>query len=243
MIRTILFFLVPFCLGVLGGVWAQAFLLPDLASNPSFQNLQFIKDWNAKIQVITPVQEIVIKENEGLERLVKRLDRVVVGLESVSASTVLHGSAFMYTSDGLAVALSTLVPQGFQVKLHISGSEKPVEAQVLKRDAKNNLVLLKIESTGLETTGISEESALSVGERVILMGKTFEKDGLIPFVNQGVIQGLYPDRIQTNVREFLSVQGSPVFDIEGKLLGLALLDQNNKVKTIPISVLRSFLGL
>jgi len=243
MIKRFFFFLLSFCFGILGGIWAQAFLLPELASNPAFQNLQFIKDWNAKIQVVSPVQEIVIRENEGLERLVRRLDRVVAGLESVSGSTVIHGSAFVYTSDGLAVALSNLVPQGFQVKLYIAGSELPVEAQVLKRDIKNNLVLLKIESVGLETAGISEESALSVGERVILMGKTFEKDGLVPFVNQGVVQGLYSDRIQTNIREFLSVQGSPVFDIEGKLLGLALLDQNNRVKTIPVATLRSFLGL
>src|SRR3989338_4108331 len=198
MIRTILFFLVPFCLGVLGGVWAQAFLLPGLASNSVFQNLQFIKDWNAKIQVISPVQEIVIRENEGLERLVKRLDKVVVGLESVSGNTVIHGSAFVYTSDGLAVALSALVPQGFQTNLYIMGSELPVEAKVLKRDPKNNLALLQIESAGLETASVSEESALSAGERAVLIGKTFEKDGLIPFVNQGVIQGLYEDRVQTN---------------------------------------------
>ena len=243
MIRTTLFFLVPFCLGVLGGVWAQAFLLPDLASNPAFQNLQFVKDWNAKIQVITPVQEIVVRENEGLERLVKRLDGVVAGLESVLGSTVIRGSAFVYTSDGLAVALSSLVPQGFQAKLHILGSEQPVEAQVLKRDTKNNLVLLKMEGVSLGTTGIGEEGDINVGERVLLVGKTFEKDGIIPFVNQGVIQGLYPDRVQTNIRELLSVQGSPVFDIEGKLIGLALVDVNNKVKTLPVSVLRSFLGL
>ena len=70
----------PFCLGVLGGVWAQAFLLPGLAANPAFQNLQFIKDWNAKIQVVSPVQEIIIRENEGVERLVKRVDKVVAGL-------------------------------------------------------------------------------------------------------------------------------------------------------------------
>ena len=243
MIRTALFFLVPFCLGVLGGVWAQAFLLPDLASNPVFQNLQFVKDWNAKIQVITPVQEIVVRENEGLERLVKRLDGVVAGLESVSGSTVIRGSAFVYTSDGLAVALSNLVPQGFQTKLHISGSKQPVEVQVLKRDTKNNLVLLKTEGVGLETTGIGEDGTINVGERVLLVGKTFEKDSIILFVNQGVIQGLYADRVQTNIRELLSVQGSPVFDIEGKLLGLALVDSSNKVKTLPIAVLRSFLGL
>lgn len=243
MIRAILFFLVPFCLGVLGGVWAQAFLLPALASNPAFQNLQFIKDWNAKIQVISPVQEIVIRENEGLERLAKSVDKVVAGLESVSGSTVIRASAFVYTADGLAVALSTLVPQGFQTKLYIAGSELPVEAQVLKRDTKNNLVLLKIEGSGLETTGISEESALSAGERVLLAAKTFSQDSFVPFVNEGIIQALYPDKIQTNIREFASFQGSPVFTIEGKLIGLALVDSNNKVKTLPVSVLRSFLGL
>ncbi len=217
--------------------------MPGLALNPAFQNLQFIKDWNAKIQVVSPVQEIVIRENEGLERLVRRLDKVVVALESVSGSTVIRGSAFVYTSDGLAVALSTLVPQGFQTKLHIAGIVLPVEVQVLKRDTKNNLVLLKVESAGLKTAGVSEESALSVGERVALLGKTFEKDAFIPFVNQGVVQGLYEDRVQTNIRELLSVQGSPVFDIEGKLLGLAIVDKDGKVKTIPVAVLRSFLGL
>lgn len=243
MIKRFFFFLLSFCLGILGGIWAQAFLLPALASNPAFQNLQFIKDWNARIQVISSVQEIVIRENEGLERLVKSIDKVVAGLESVAGNTVIRASAFVYTSDGLAVALSTLVPQGFQTKLYIAGSELPIEAKVLKRDAKNNFVLLKVESAGLETAGISEESALSVGERVLLVGKTFEKDGFVPFVNQGVVQGLYADRVQTSIRELLSVQGSPVFDIEGRLIGLALVDSNNKVKTLPVSVLRSFLGL
>lgn len=243
MIRILLFFLVPFCLGVLGGLWGQAFLLPGLAANPAFQNLQFVKDWNAKVQVVSPVQEIIIRENEGLERVVKRVDKVVAGLESVSGSVVIRGSVFIYTADGLAIALSTLVPQGFQVKLFVPGNELPFAAQVLKRDAKNNLVLLKIEGSGLETTGISEESSLSVGERATLVGKTFEEDGFVPFVNQGVVQGLYTDRVQTTIRELLNVQGSPVFDIEGKLIGLALLDANSKVKTLPVSVLRSFLGL
>jgi S1-C subfamily serine protease len=243
MIRAILSFLVPFCLGATGGVWAQAFLLPWLASNPAFQNFQFIKDWNAKIQVISPVQEIIIREDEGLEHIVKRVDKVVAGLESISGNTVLRGSAFVYTADGLAVALSTLVPQGFQTKLHIADSDKPVEAQVLKRDAENNLVLLKIESAGLGTAGIAEESALSVGERVMLVGKTLHENRFVSFVNEGVVQGLYEDRIQTTIREFLSVQGSSVFNIEGKLLGLALVDKDNRIKTIPIAALRSFLGL
>ena len=92
MMKRFFFFLLSFCFGILGGIWAQAFLLPGLASSPAFKNLQFIKDWNAKVQVVSPVQEIVIRENEGLERLVKRLDKVVVGLESVSGNTIIYGT-------------------------------------------------------------------------------------------------------------------------------------------------------
>jgi hypothetical protein len=41
-----------FSVGAAGGMWAQAFLLPAMASNPAFAQLQFIKDWNARTQIV-----------------------------------------------------------------------------------------------------------------------------------------------------------------------------------------------
>jgi hypothetical protein len=61
MTKRILTLLLLFLIGAVGGLWSQAFLLPSLAANPTFSNWQFLRDWNARTQVIAPVEQIFIR--------------------------------------------------------------------------------------------------------------------------------------------------------------------------------------
>ena len=74
----------------------------------------------------------------------------MVALQSSGAR---QGSGLVYTSDGLIVTLSSLVPAGWRVMVYPEAQD-PLPAQVLKRDVSNNLALLKVEETGLQTAGV-----------------------------------------------------------------------------------------
>lgn len=239
MTRRILLLLLLFLAGAAGGLWSQAFLLPSLAANPTFANWQFLKDWNARTQVIAPVEQIFVRENEAIEKTIQEVKNTVVALKS---SGTRAGSGLVYTSDGLIVTLSSLVPTGWKITIYPEGQD-PLQAQVLKRDAKNNLVLLKIEDTGLKTAGFVGNGGVKLGERVVLLAKIIEEGESSIIVNMGIVKKVEEDSLATSIVENENVDGAPLFDVEGRVAGLADADLQGNIFVIPASVLREFLGL
>lgn len=232
----------PFCLGVAGGIWAQAFLLPYLAWTAPFEDWKFIQQWNSRTTIIREVQEIVVTEAQALERTIERVQKVSVRVQSTKGKTILEGSGFIVTSDGLILTLADLVPEGFRAQVELEGEEKPREALVLKRDGKRNLALLKIEEGNLPTTSFADALPIKLGTGVFLVGKTKDNGSLATVVNQGIVKSQSPNTITTTIFEEPFFNGSPLFNREGRVLGLTTIDKEGRVAATPFSLLRSFAG-
>ncbi|MCH7552041.1 trypsin-like peptidase domain-containing protein [Patescibacteria group bacterium] len=243
MLKKILSLFFIFYLGILGGIWAQAFLLPYFASHAPFHNWGFVKEWNARTTVIREVKEFVVNQDQALELTVARVEKVVVGVKSTNGIRTIEGSGFIVTSDGFILTLASIVPQGYTVMISLNQEEEALEAQVLKRDVQKDLALLEIKKNGLQTTSFAGEEDVKLGMTVLLLGKIFEGNELITIVNKGVVKALSEDRVRTTIFEKTILEGSPLFDIEGKVLGLNVIDREGKVTAIPVSALRSFSGL
>lgn len=239
MAKRILIILLLFLAGAAGGLWAQAFLLPSLAANPAFAHWQFLQDWNARTQVVAPVEQIFVRENDAIQNTIDRVQGTVVGIKSSGARA---GSGLVYTSDGLIVTLSSLVPAGWRITVYPEGKD-PLLAQILKRDVKNNLALLKIEDGELKTTGFVDNGGVLLGEQVVLLAKVIEGKESVALVNIGIVKKIGEDSLATSMVERENVDGSPVFDIEGRVVGLVDADFQGNIFVISSSVLRTFLGL
>ena len=239
MAKRILILLLLFLLGVAGGLWSQAFLLPSLAANPAFQEMQFVKDWNAKTQVIAPVEQVFVRENTAIEKVVSEVMDTVVAVQSAGAR---QGSGLVYTSDGLIVTLSSLVPVGFAVTVYPESGDSLL-ATVLKRDVANNLALLKVEDTGLQTAGFVGNGGVELAERLVLLAKIVEAKESTAIVNVGIVKKVKEDSLTTSIIESANVDGAPLFNVEGRVAGLADADSQGNIFAIPSSVLREFLGL
>jgi len=237
--KRILLLLLLFLTGVAGGLWSQAFLLPSLAANPAFADWQFLKDWNARTQVIAPVEQIFIRENKAVEKTIQQVKGTVVALKSAGARP---GSGLVYTSDGLIITLSSLIPAGWKVTVYPEGQDS-LPAQILKRDTASNLVLLKIEDTGLKTVGFVGNGGVALGEKVVLLAKIVEKGESIVIVNAGIVKKIKEDSLITSIVEQENVDGAALFNVEGRVAGLADVDFQGNIFVIPASVLREFLGL
>ena len=241
--KKILSFFFIFYLGSMGGIWAQAFLLPYFASHSPFHNWGFVKEWNARTTIIREVREFVVNRDQALELTVAQVEKVVVGVRSTRGGRLIEGSGFITTSDGLILTLASIVPQGYKVMIFTNQEEEALEAQVLKRDVQKDIALLKIEKNSLQTTSFASEEDVKLGMSVLLLGKIFEEDELVTIVNRGVVKALSKDRVRTTIFEKTILKGSPLFNIEGKILGLNTIDDEGKVTAIPVSLLRSFSGL
>lgn len=229
-------------LGALGGLLFQVLVLPWMITEPFFGRFQFVKNLKERQVVVNPKEEIIITENLALQEAVEKVKKTTVALNvRTQTGTILQGSGLILTSDGLAVTLNELLPQGSSFDVFVGQEE--VEAEIQKRDILQNLVLIKIEKMGLKTLGFADLEKVKLGERVFLVGKIFNNEGVPQnIINQGIVKFFDQNQIKTNIFENYLLKGSSLFNIEGNVLGLNTVDFQGKVVAIPADKIKEFVG-
>ena len=153
----------------------------------------------------------------------------------------MSGSGLIITSDGLIITLAELIPRGESFAFFIDGQTP--KYQILKRDIKNNLALVKIEGTDFQTCSFADFKKTRLRERIFLIGAVSQGgNSFLKLVNEGIIKFFNDEYIETNIFEKYTLSGSPLFNIEGELLGLNTIDAEGKVFSIPITKIRAFIG-
>jgi len=235
--RWVLKVLAIFILGIFGGIFADQILWPYLIERPLFYQYRL----EQSPVYVTERKEITVQENVALENAIEKVEKVVIGAKTVTKSQeVLEGSGLTVTSDGLLVTLAELVPKGSDFSFFVDGEQ--VSFQILKRDLKENLALVKVGKANLPTVGFADLEKIKLGERVFLVGIIFEKAGLQKIVNEGIVKSFSQDFIKTNIFEKNILKGSPLFNIEGEVLGINEIDSEGNIAAIPISKIKSFAG-
>jgi S1-C subfamily serine protease len=235
--KTLLKILVIFILGIFGGIFGSQILWPYFVERPLFYQYQLEKN----PIYVTEKKEIRIQENTALKNAIEEVEKTVVGVKTkTKRGKILTGSGFILTSDGLVVTRADLVPEGGDFGFFVDG--EMASFQILKRDLKENLALIKIEKKNLPTVGFADLEKLKLGERVFLVGKIFENGKIKTFANEGIVKSFDEDKIETNISENENLSGSPLFDIEGNFLGLNEINSDGKIISTPITKIKSFAG-
>lgn len=246
MTKNILKILAVFVIGTAGGIFADQIFWPYFVERPLFYKYKL----DQTPVNITQKQETTtyIQENVALQKAIEKVEKTVIGVKTKTVDgQILEGSGLVVTSDGLIVTLASLVPQGSDFYFFIDG--KWPAYQILKRDFKNNLALVKISDGQLNPAGFADAEKINLGARIFSIGMDFDTATstiLLPpekTISEGIIARLDKDFIYTNISSVANLDGSPLFDIEGNAVGLSALDQNSKLLAIPISAVRQFLGL
>ena len=238
MLKNILRIVAIFIIGLAGGIFANQIFWPYFIERPLFYQNRL----EERPIYLTERKEIYIQENVALKNAIEKVEKVVIGVKSqTKTGKILEGSGLILTADGLVVTLAELVPQGSTFHFFVDKELAPF--QILKRDQKENLALIKLEKTNLPTVGFANLEKLKLGERVFLVGVIFEKNEIKKVVNEGIVKSFDQNSIKTNIFEENSLAGSPLFDIEGKVFGLNTIDKAGKVITIPISKIKNFASL
>lgn len=242
--KNILIIIALFFIGIVGGIFADQILWPYFVERPLFYEYRL----EQSPVYVTEKKEFTIQENIALQEAVEKVEKTVVAIRSQTTEEVLLGSGLVVTADGLVVTLAELVPRGSDFAFFVEG--KPVAYQILKRDIKENLALIKLEANGLPSRGFADLEKLRLGERVFLMGFTFGQPSTTTLakpgekiVNEGIVKTFDKDLIQTSISEDVSLQGSPLFNITGEVLGLNIVSETGQISSIPVSKIRTFTGL
>jgi S1-C subfamily serine protease len=244
MVKNIFKIVAFFIIGMVGGIFADQIFWPYFVERPLFYQYRLEKN----PVYVTEKKEVTIQENVALQNAVEKVEKVVIGVRTqTKTKEILEGSGLIVTSDGLMVTLAELVPQGSDFSFFVDG--KKVSYQILKRDLKENLALVKIGESNLPTVSFANLEKMKLGERIFLIGVVFKKGPKLveveprQMVNEGIVKRFDEDFITTNISERTTLAGSPLFNIKGEVLGINTIDLEGKVITIPISKIKTFIGM
>ncbi len=235
---------IVFIIGMAAAIFSEQIFWPYITKRPFFSSYQLSGEQSSQpLQKIIEKKEVVVEENTALQDAVEKVKNMIVGVETKTASgKIISGSGLIVTSDGLMVTLAELIPSGTGKFAFFVNGKMP-KYQVLKRDLKNNLALVKIEESDLKTCSFADYDKTRLGERVFLIGAIRQKSKISMSVNEGIIKFFNDKYIQTNILENKNLIGSPLFNIKGELMGLNTIDNQGRVFSIPVKKIKDFIGL
>jgi len=224
---------IVFFVGIMGGVFADQIFWPYFIERPLFYRYRL----DQAPVYINKTDQIYIQESVALENAAEKVEKSIAGIITESGK---RSSGVVITSDGLVLTLNSAIPAGTEFDIFIDS--KKSEFEVIRRDKENNLALIKIKSSNIATVGFVDTGSLRFGQRIFLSGSLAEQNGLVRIINEGIIKTYNEKEIQTNIIENNPVNGSPVFNIKGELVGLAVADKNGAISLIPVNIIKNFVG-
>lgn len=137
------------------------------------------------------------------------------------------GSGFVISSDGYILTNHHVVDQATEIEVLFSDRSE-YQATIIGSDRRSDLALLKIEAKGLDALKFANSDKLKVGEWVLAIGSPF---GLDYSVTAGIVSAKgrslptdqgenYVPFIQTDVAINPGNSGGPLFNLEGRVVGI-----------------------
>jgi serine protease Do len=136
------------------------------------------------------------------------------------------GSGFIIDERGYILTNNHVIEKADKIKVRLS-DEQEFDAEVVGRDPKTDIALIKIESTNpLQAVTMGNSDKLQVGEWLIAIGNPF---GLEHTVTAGIVSakgrvigsGPYDDFIQTDASINPGNSGGPLINMRGEVVGIS----------------------
>ncbi len=135
------------------------------------------------------------------------------------------GSGFIVDKEGYIITNNHVIEGATEIRVRLS-TEKEFEAELVGRDPKTDLALIKIKSwSELLVLELGNSDRLEIGEWVMAIGNPF---GLSQTVTVGIVSakgrvigsGPYDDFIQTDASINPGNSGGPLFNLQGEVVGI-----------------------
>jgi len=237
--KTVLFWVIVFLVGGLSGVFFNRSFVPWLTSFSPFNKITWLANAKDGTTIINKIEKVYITQETAFQDAIGKVGNSVVAIMvERTGRQPIENSGFILTGDGLiATANFTLAKNA---KILVLRGDKEYEAQLVKQDAASNLALLKINANDLPVTDFGDSNNLRLGEKVFLTGAAKISNSFTRFANLGFVRELAPELSLTFTDSSLA-DGAPLSNIEGKVLGLCLIDKQGNIKVVGVERIKTLL--
>ena len=134
------------------------------------------------------------------------------------------GSGFIISQDGYILTNHHVVNNADEIVVKLTDRRELV-AKLIGSDARTDIAVLKVQATSLPVVNIGSPNDLKVGEWVLAIGSPFGFDqsvtaGIVSAKGRSLPGGNYVPFIQTDVAINPGNSGGPLFNMDGKVVGI-----------------------
>ena len=134
------------------------------------------------------------------------------------------GSGFVIDKSGYVLTNHHVVKDADEIIVKFS-DRRELLAKLIGSDARTDVALLKVEAADLPVVSIGDPSKLQVGEWVLAIGSPFGFEqsvtaGIVSAKGRSLPGGNYVPFIQTDVAINPGNSGGPLFNMDGKVVGI-----------------------
>ncbi|MCU7876996.1 MAG: DegQ family serine endoprotease [Candidatus Thiodiazotropha sp. (ex Lucinoma borealis)] len=134
------------------------------------------------------------------------------------------GSGFIISVDGFILTNNHVVDEADQILVRMNDRREFV-AEVIGKDERSDIALIKIDADDLPVVEIGDSEKLKVGEWVLAIGSPFGFDhsvtaGIVSAKGRNLPSENYVPFIQTDVAINPGNSGGPLFNLDGKVVGV-----------------------
>ncbi|MEL0587654.1 MAG: DegQ family serine endoprotease [Candidatus Thiodiazotropha sp. (ex. Lucinoma kazani)] len=134
------------------------------------------------------------------------------------------GSGFIISEDGFILTNNHVVDEADQILVRMNDRREFV-AEVIGKDERSDIALIKIDADDLPVVEIGDSEKLKVGEWVLAIGSPFGFDhsvtaGIVSAKGRNLPSENYVPFIQTDVAINPGNSGGPLFNLDGKVVGV-----------------------
>lgn len=136
------------------------------------------------------------------------------------------GSGFVLHPSGLIVTNNHVIEGADEIVVNFNDGSKLTVTEVLGRDRKTDLALLRVEpKTPLKAVRFGDSSKLRVGDWVMAIGNPFSLGGtvtvgIVSALKRDINAGPYDEFLQTDAAINRGNSGGPLFDMDGNVVGV-----------------------
>lgn len=134
------------------------------------------------------------------------------------------GSGFIISADGYVLTNHHVVKDADEIVVKFS-DRRELLAKLIGSDARTDVALLKVDAKDLPAVTIGDPNKLQVGEWVLAIGSPFGFEqsvtaGIVSAKGRSLPGGNYVPFIQTDVAINPGNSGGPLFNMDGKVVGI-----------------------
>lgn len=148
------------------------------------------------------------------------------------------GIGFFVASDGTTVTNYDVIRGASRASAEFGSGISADVLGVIAYDPKRNIAIIRVAARPKPTVELGDSDEVKIGENLIVLGSAMDSQNAL---SEGVVNGMRNGVIQINNPIAPGSSGGPVFDSQGRVIGMATAAENSGF-VVPIDWVKPYLS-